>query len=120
MLSKGILRATLHIASSLSLADAMYLLESLDAYYLEKVIYEDCREARLIVFRTLARRSGNLAKPCTQIGPIWFEGGPPGERNWVRGMVSQYVADCILRAFITFGQRVTEAKIDTVLRYGSP
>lgn len=98
----------------------MYLLESFDESYLRQVIYEDYREARLMVFSALARRSGNLVKPCAQIGPIWFKGGPPGEENWVRGMVSQYVADCVLCAFIKFGRRVTESKINIALRYGAP
>lgn len=118
-MSRGVLQATLHIAFSLTLAEAMELLDSLDETYLKEIVYRNYNTAPPIAFRTLEWYSDPM-EPCSQIGPIWFEGGPPGHRDWIDGMVSQYVADRILYAMTERGERIVAAKIDAILRHGIP
>lgn len=117
-ISKEVLQATLQIASSLTLAEAMNFLDSLDEIYLKRVIY--CADARMLSFDSLGHNPYNLIKPCSLIGPIRFYGGPPTQRILVKGMASQYVADCILSAIIKFGDRFVSAKIDAILRHCAP
>lgn len=119
-MSRGTLQATLHIASSLIMAEAMELLDSLDETYLKEIVYRNYNTAPPIAFESLGQYTFSLMKSCSRVGPIRFKGGPPGHRNWVRGMASQYVADRILCAMIKRGTCVVAAKIDAILKHGIP
>lgn len=102
------------------LAEALPLLDILSITFANKRIYDDSSAARPITLRQLGIDPDSLIKPCSEIGPIWFCGGPPSQREWMVGMVSQYVADCILCAIIERGERIVCAEIDAVLRIGAP
>ena len=119
-ISKATLQATLHIASSMLFAEVLPLLDALSITFANRRIYDDTPTAQPITLRQLGYAGNNLIKPCSEVGPVWFCGGPPGKRDWMAGMVSQYVADCILCAIVERGERVVGAEIDAVFRIGAP
>lgn len=102
------------------LAEALLLLDTLSITFANKRIYDDTPTAQPTTLRQLAIDPDSLIKPCPEIGPIWFCGGPPSQKEWMSGTVSQYVADCILCAIIERGERIVCAEIDAVLRIGAP
>jgi hypothetical protein len=97
----------------------MDLLDALDECYLKNTIYT--KEAwGGTPFGALGHDPYNLIKTCDSVGPLWAQGGPPGDEDWSECMACQYVADCILRSIVALGEVVVGAKIGTVMRQGAP
>ncbi|MHC4188420.1 MAG: hypothetical protein ACYSUB_01925 [Planctomycetota bacterium] len=117
---KKMLQNILRIASSLTLAEAMESLGSLDEAYLTYIVYEDYPGHKPLQFVALGDDSFNLLKPCSRIGPFWFYCGPPCRRSWANGMASQFVADRILSAIVETGAGIVSAKLSDVLLSGAP
>ena len=116
--AKRTLQTVLSIAANLTLGEALDLLDSLDESFAKERVY-DVTGGEMIV-GSLGDDPYNLLVPCSELGPIWFNGGPPGQEEWIDGFVCQYVADCLLRSIVTLGEVVVGAKIGTVMRQGAP
>lgn len=116
--AKKTLQTVLSIASNLTLGEALDLLDSLDESFVRERVYDPAGvEMR---FASLGYDPYNLLVPCSELGPIWFEGGPPGRVDWIEGYVCQYVADRLLRSIVALGEYVVGAKVSAVMRYGAP
>jgi len=98
----------------------MILLDSLSSDYLTEIIYQHGRFSTRQLFNELALESRNLAAMCSQIGPIWFDGGPPNKKGWVCGMASQFVADCLFRALLEYEEKTVLEAIRHVIVCRTP
>jgi hypothetical protein len=116
--AKKTLQTVLSIAANLTLTEALDLLDSLDKNFAKEDLYN--RTGGELLVSSLGGNSFNLLVPCSKLGPIWFNGGPPGQEKWIKGFVCQYVADCLLRSIVTLGEYVVGAKARAVIRYGAP
>jgi len=113
-------QAVLQIASSLTLAEASSLLWILDDAHMERTVYSDYAETYPVCFEELGDDFDALKMPCSTLGPIWFEGGVPGRRDWVCALVSQFVADCILLTMVERGEKKVLAILKQQVSVGAP
>lgn len=113
---KGMMETILYITHSLTLAEALELLESIDTRYVEDELWSP--GMRIFTLNDLGL--AEMLMPCSRLGPYWFYGGPPGKYEWVRGLACQFVADRLMRAVARYGTEFVGAKLDAMLRRGAP
>ena len=120
VISKHMMNQIFSIASSFTLREVIILLDSLSSDYLTEIIYQHGRFSTRLLFNELALESHNLVTICSQIGPIWFDGGPPNKKGWVCGMASQFVADCLFRALLKYEEKTVLEAIQHTITYRTP
>lgn len=120
VISKHTMNLIFSAASSFTLQEVMILLDSLSSDYLTEIIYRHGRFSTSLFFNELALESHNLTMMCSQIGPIWFDGGPPNKKEWVCGMASQFVADCLFRALLKYGEKTVLIAVQHTITYRTP
>jgi hypothetical protein len=108
------------IASSITLGEALDLLDSVDVTYALEAVFEDIPKPQARTFASLANNLYDCVKPCNRVGPFWAACGPPGREDWKLIYACQYVADALLRGTLRYGQEFIYAKIAALLRAGAP
>lgn len=100
------------------MGEALDLLDSLDESFAKEQVYDVTGTEMRVA--SLGDDPYNLLVPCSELGPVWFNGGPPGQEEWGTGFICQYVADRLLRSIIALGEYTVGAKVSAVMRYGAP
>jgi hypothetical protein len=107
---------------SFTLEDAIEILRRANQSHLERTLYVEnqigkCREFR---FKSLGDDARNRCAHLTTFWKVWYECGPPNNREWVEGTLCQFVADCLLLEVAEWGERGVCDIVADVLRLGAP
>lgn len=119
-LNHEIFMAVLQSVRSLTLLEALKILESLNSYHNIRGIYKNEKNATLMRFEDLANDTTNLVKPLHILDYIWYHGGPPGQADWRFGAVCQYVADVLLHEIIEHGEEYVVTVVYKIVSQGAP
>lgn len=109
---------TLPIVSSFSLAEALELLESIDRKYITQELWSI--RTHVTTLEEIGHDPYSLLCICSRIGPFYFRCGPPGKEEWKKGLISQYVADCLLQATLEYGWTFVSIKLKDLVKRGAP
>jgi hypothetical protein len=107
---------------SFTLGDAIEILRRVNQSHLERTLYVEnqvgnCRELQ---FKSLGEDARNLCAHLTTFWRVWYECGPPGNRNWVEATLCQFVADCLLLEVVESGEKTVCDIVADVLKVGAP
>lgn len=108
------------IASAMTLAEALEILNRLAKGYMARPIYEDRADATESSFERLGDDPFNLIMPLNRLPRIWWYGGPPNSQEWVSGLPCQYVADCILNETVVMGEEYVASIMREAIITGAP
>jgi hypothetical protein len=108
------------IASAMTLAEALEILNRLDKGYMARPIYEDRTDATESSFERLGDDPFNLIMPLNRLPLIWWHGGPPNSQAWIPGLPCQYVADCILNETVVMGEEYVASIMREAIITGAP
>lgn len=107
------------IAKSMTLSEALCVLEKLNSEYLTKDVYVLGQTVK-IKFEDLVDDPYNLMKPLERLANIWYFGGSPGHEEWRLGSVSQYVTESLLYELVQNGSKQIESLVYDLVAGGAP
>ncbi len=122
MLQSSMLPAICVTVKSFTLEDAIEILRRVNQHHLERSLYTEnqggkCREFQ---FKALADDARNLCAHLTTFWKMWYECGPPDDREWVEGTLCQFVADCLLLEVVEQGEKIVCDIVADVIKLGAP
>ena len=122
MLQHSMIAAVCVTVKSFTLEDAIEILRRVNQNHLERSMYVEnqlgvCREFQ---FKALGDDARNRCAHLTTLWKVWYECGPPGNREWVESTLCQYVADCLLLEVIGQGEKAVCDIVANVIKLGAP
>ena len=122
MLKHSMIPAICITVTSFTLEDALEVLRRVNQCHLDRTMYVEnqMNVHREITFKSLGDDARNRCAHLTTFWKVWYECGPPGNREWVEGTLCQFVADCLLLEVVAWGEMAVCDIIADVLKIGAP
>lgn len=122
MLTHDMVAALCVTVKSLTLGDALEIFRQMNQSHLERRLYVenprgDYREFR---FSSLGEDARNCCAHLTTFWSVWYECGPPSNREWMEGTLCQFVADCLLLEIVVQGEKPVCDIVTSVVKMGAP
>ncbi len=122
MLNRSMLAVVCVTVKSFTLDDAIKILQRANQSHLDRELYVENQtgECRKFRFKSLGDDARNRCAHLTTFWKVWYECGPPNNREWVESTLCQFVADCLLLEVTEHGEKVVCDIVAGVLKLGAP